>query len=113
MTESRALARNVLLMTTAIAVVSDALLIPFFPDLFRQRFEVESSTHIGVYLAATCLVVVFVLPLWARLERRIGALPVLILAQAAAGSLAVACHFCTDLVSFWVLSLTMVAFKAS
>ncbi|MEM9873490.1 MAG: MFS transporter [Myxococcota bacterium] len=111
--QSRALARRLLLFTTAVAVVSDALLIPFYPDLFALRFGVESSSHVGLYLAATCLMVVVVLPGWARIERRIGALPLLVGAQAAAGLLAIACHFCTDVTQFWAVSVTMIAFKAS
>ncbi|MEM6532141.1 MAG: MFS transporter [Myxococcota bacterium] len=108
-----ALQRGSLILTTAVAVVSDAVLIPFYPQLFSTRYGVESASHVGLYLAATCLVVMFALPLWAEAERRISTLPLLIVAQFAAGLLAVGCFFASTVTEFWLVSLGMIVFKAS
>ncbi|MEM6559721.1 MAG: MFS transporter [Myxococcota bacterium] len=107
------LQHRVLVFTTAVAVVSDAVLIPFYPQLFREGFGVEDPNHVGLYLAATCLVVMFVLPLWAQLEKRIPTLALLVVAQGAAGLLAIACYQTSSLNRFWLLSLGMIVFKAS
>ena len=89
--------RRALILTTLIAVVSDAMLIPFYPKLFREAFAVTDPRHVGSYLAATCLTVILALPLWARLERRVSTLRLLVVAQAFAGLLSLWC-------STWVRS---------
>ncbi len=105
--------RKALIITTAVAVISDATLIPFYPQLFEQAFGVRDPWHVGVYLAATCLVAMGALPVWARLERRFSTLRLLLWGQAGAGLLGLACHRNEDLLGFWVLSLAMIAFKCS
>ncbi|MEO0592614.1 MAG: MFS transporter [Myxococcota bacterium] len=107
------LQHRTLVFTTAVAVVSDAVLIPFYPQLFREGFGVEDPNHVGLYLAATCLVVMFVLPIWAQLEKRIPTLALLVVAQGAAGLLAIGCYQTSSLNRFWLLSLGMIVFKAS
>lgn len=105
--------RDLLIASTAIAVVTDAVLIPFYPRLFAEAFAVDDPRHVGVYLAATCVIVMLVLPLWARLERRWSAPELLCVGQLGAGSLALASSLMTDLRWFWACSLTMIVFKAS
>ncbi|MEM6731601.1 MAG: MFS transporter [Myxococcota bacterium] len=105
--------RIALITTTAIAVVSDAVLVPFYPQLFESAFGVDEPSHVGIYLAATCLTVMFMLPLWAELGRRIPTLALLAVAQAGAGTLSLVCFASTDLAQFWIISLTMIVFKAS
>ena len=105
--------RRLLIVTTAIAVVSDAVLIPFYPRLFAETFGVQDSEHVGLYLAATCLTVMFALPMWAQVARWIPTLVLLIGAQVAAGGLSLVCFASTDLTAFWVASLAMIVFKAS
>ena len=105
--------RDLLIATTAGAVITDATLIPFYPRLFSTAFGVEDPRHVGLYLAATCLIVMVVLPVWARLERRWSTLQLLCLGQFGAGSLALASYAMNELRWFWLCSLTMIVFKAS
>jgi DHA1 family multidrug resistance protein-like MFS transporter len=107
------LQRRALVITTVIAVVSDAMLIPFYPKLFAESFGVTDPRHVGAYLAATCLTVMLALPLWARLEQRIHTLRLLVVAQAGAGLLSLLCFATHSLAVFWVASLAMIVFKAS
>jgi DHA1 family multidrug resistance protein-like MFS transporter len=107
------LQRRALVITTVLAVVSDAMLIPFYPKLFADSFGVTDPRHVGAYLAATCLTVILALPLWARLERRMHTLRLLVLAQAGAGLLSLVCFATRSLTVFWVASLAMIVFKAS
>lgn len=102
-----------LLLITALAVVSDAMLLPFYPQFFTARFGVNDPQHVGAYVAAMCLMVMFALPLWARVARRLPLLPLLVLTQLAAGLLCLYCYWTTSLAGFWLLSLAMIAFKGS
>lgn len=110
---SAARQRDLLVGTTAVAVVTDAVLLPFYPKLFSDAFGVDDPQHVGIYLAATCLIVMLVLPLWARLEQRWSTLPLLVIGQLGAGILALASFAATELWVFWACSLTMVLFKAT
>ncbi|WP_416139810.1 MFS transporter [Halomonas sp. HK25] len=102
-----------LVAVTAVAVISDAMLLPFYPQFFAERFGVEAPSHIGAYLAMSCLVVLLALPAWARLARRIGTLRLLIGTQVVAGLLSLSCAVITSLPWFWGLSLAMLVAKAS
>jgi len=108
-----ALQCRLLLVTTAVAVVSDATLIPFYPKLFADAFAVTDPQHVGLYLAATCLTVMVALPFWARLEREIPTLQLLLVGQFCAGLLSLACFSATRLYEFWLLSLGVIVFKTS
>ncbi|MFW6346672.1 MAG: MFS transporter, partial [Halomonas sp.] len=102
-----------LVAVTAVAVVSDAMLLPFYPQFFAERFGVGDPSHVGAYLAMSCLVVMLALPLWARLARRVGTLRLLIGTQVLAGCLSLTCAVVTSLPWFWGLSLAMLVAKAS
>lgn len=102
-----------LIAMTTCAVVSDALLLPFYPAWFAQRFDVHSPQHAGTYFAAVCLTAMLALPLWARRCGEQGPLRLLQWTQLAAGLLALLCSQITHLPLFWVVSLAMIVFKAS
>ncbi len=102
-----------LLAVTAVAVISDAMLLPFYPQFFAARFGVADPSHVGAYLAMSCLVVLVALPGWARLARRVGTLPLLLVTQLVAGLLSLSCAVVTSLPWFWGLSLAMLVAKAS
>ncbi|MFY0992193.1 MFS transporter [Halomonas sp. C05BenzN] len=102
-----------LVAVTAVAVVSDAMLLPFYPQFFAERFGVADPSHVGGYLAMSCLVVMLALPVWARLARRLGTLRLLIATQLVAGGLSLSCAVITSLPWFWGLSLAMLVAKAS
>lgn len=50
--------RRTLLTLSTLAVVGDAVLLPFYPQYFASRFGVEDARLVGNYLAALCLVVI-------------------------------------------------------
>lgn len=102
-----------LVAVTAVAVISDAMLLPFYPQFFAARFGVTDPSHVGAYLAMSCLVVLVALPAWARLARRVGTLPLLLVTQLVAGGLSLSCAVVTSLPWFWGLSLAMLVAKAS
>ena len=105
--------RTCLIMMTALAVITDNLIIPFYPQYFAERFDNPPEQHVGLYLAVVSLVVMSVFPLWARLAKRVHPVRILISAQLMAGSLTAACYFIDSLPLFWVVSLLMVVFKGS
>ncbi|GGK04528.1 MFS transporter [Pseudomonas matsuisoli] len=105
--------RFCLIAMTALAVITDNLIIPFFPQYFAERFGNPPPSHVGLYLAAISLVVMTAFPFWARLAKRVHPVRILVGAQFMAGSLTVACAFIYSLPLFWVVSLVMVAFKGS
>lgn len=105
--------RFYLIAMTALAVVTDNLIIPFYPQYFAERFDNPPPEHVGLYLAAISLTVMSVFPLWARLAKRVHPVRILIGAQFMAGSLTAALTFIDSLPLFWVVSLVMVVFKGS
>lgn len=98
---------------TIAAVVSDSMLLPFYPHFFASVFGITDPGHIGLYLSACCLTIVLAFPMWARLSRRIPVLQLLIATQLAAGIMSILCYWAQTPVSFWILSLIMLAFKGS
>ncbi|BDD03799.1 MFS transporter [Aureibacter tunicatorum] len=102
-----------LVVMTLIAVVSDYMLHPFYPQFFQSRFGVEDPKYVGYYFASICFMVMLAFPLWAYVSKKIAELNILIYTQLIAGILAIACYFSTSFASFWVLALIMVMFKAS
>jgi predicted MFS family arabinose efflux permease len=105
--------KSFLLTITALAVVSDAMLIPFYPQFFAERFGVRDPRQVGAYLAAICLTVMIALPLWARIARRVPLLILLLWTQLGAGLLCLLCVRTSSLAGFWLLSLGMFVFKGS
>ncbi|MCG7600579.1 MFS transporter [Halomonas sp. McH1-25] len=105
--------KRLLIAMTAVAVVSDSMLLPFYPQFFAGRFGIDSPVHVGLYLATACLTVMLALPAWARLAKRIDPLVLLIYTQVAAGVLCVTCYTLRDVLTFWAVSMAMLVFKAS
>jgi MFS family permease len=105
--------RRPLALFTLIAVVSDALLHPFYPRYFAEVFGVRDPRQVGVYIAASTLTVLLALPVWARVTESRDLRHVLLGTQAAAGLLSLVCAYLTSYAWFWLVSLTMLACKAS
>lgn len=106
-------ARVFLIAVTAIAVVSDSMLIPFYPQLFADAFGVTDPVHVGSYIAACCFTVMVALPFWAFAAAHVRVLGLLIFTQLAAGLFSALCYWSDSALEFWVLSLSMFVFKAS
>jgi MFS transporter, DHA1 family, multidrug resistance protein len=102
-----------LVLMTIVAVVTDSMLHPFYPQYFEQVFGVADPMHVGFYIGACSLTVMLAFPLWALLARKIPVLRLLIATQLATGALSLACCAITSLEWFWAVSLGMMVFKAS
>ena len=107
------LARRLLVGVTLLVVVSDSMLVPFYPRFFERALGVRSSVHIGTYVGATCAVVMLAYPVWAWVARARDSLRLLVSTQLAAGVLACLAACATSAAEFWVLSLSMIWFKGS
>ncbi|WP_321924162.1 MFS transporter [Paraburkholderia guartelaensis] len=105
--------RSTIILMTTFAVISDAILIPFYPQFFAARYGVTSPVHAGAYVAFISIVVMLTLPLWARIAKRLDAMHLLVYTQCTAGVLSVASYFAATVPLFWVLSLAMFMCKSS
>ena len=102
-----------LILMTLFAVISDALLIPFYPQFFQQRYGEGSPWHVGAYVAFISIVVMCVFPFWVRMARRFETLHILQITQGIAAALCLASYWASGVASYWVLSMAMFAFKSS
>lgn len=105
--------KSILILMTLVAVVSDYLLHPFYPQFFETRFGVTDPEYVGYYFAAICFMVMIAFPFWAYVSKKIAELRILIYTQAIAGILALFCYATDSYINFWILSLVMVLFKGS
>nr|WP_324257635.1 MFS transporter [Cellvibrio fontiphilus] len=105
--------KHLLILMTAAAVISDAVLLPFYPQFFAERFAITDSHYVGNYIACICLVVTLAFPLWAQLAKRLNDVHLLLLGQSGATLLAISCFYVESLPLFWCVSLAMFACKAS
>jgi len=105
--------RNTIILMTVFAVISDAILIPFYPQFFASRYGLDSPVHVGAYVAAISIAVMCTLPIWARVARRVEPLYLLVYTQFAAGTFSLLSDWAPDVVTYWVLSMLMFMCKSS
>lgn len=105
--------RIAILIMSACGVISDSILIAFYPQFFEMRYGLTSPVHVGAYIAAISIAVMCALPFWARLTRRIETLHLLWITQFLAGSLAIASAHAPTVQVYWVLTMLMFIMKAS
>ncbi|MFE8644663.1 MFS transporter [Sphingomonas sp. NCPPB 2930] len=105
--------RLCIVVMSAFGVVSDAILIAFYPQFFAIRYGVTSPVHVGAYIAAISVAVMCTLPLWARVARRVEPMHLLVYTQCAAGTLCVLSAWAETVAGFWVLSMLMFTLKSS
>ena len=105
--------RFFLVLMTLVAVLSDYLLHPFYPQFFALRFGVTDPRMVGYYFAAICFMVMIAFPCWAYVSRKVPELKILVWTQAVAGLLALYCTWTSSYLMFWIGSLTMILFKGS
>lgn len=98
---------------TWIAVVSDYLLHPFYPQFFEARFGITDPRHVGYYFAAICFMIMISFPCWAQVSKKVAELHILVFTQMIAGLLALYCYQTDAYVNFWTASLIMILFKGS
>lgn len=102
-----------IVLMSALAVVSDAVLIAFYPQFFELRYGMTSAFHVGAYIAAISLAVMCTLPLWARVAKRVETMRLLLCTQFAAGVLCVLSYWATSVPIYWALTLLMFMCKSS
>lgn len=105
--------RSSILLMSTLAVISDAVLIAFYPQFFEQRYGVTSAVHVGAYIAAISIVVMCTLPLWARAARHVDTLRLLLWTQCAAGMLCVMSAWAGSVQGYWLLTMLMFGCKSS
>ena len=105
--------RYAIVWMSGLAVLSDAVLIAFYPQFFEQRYGVTSSFHVGAYVAAISLAVMCTLPLWARIAKRTETMRLLQYTQAGAGCLCVLSYWADTVNLYWLLTLLMFMCKSS
>lgn len=105
--------RIAILIMSACGVISDSILIAFYPQFFELRYGLTSTVHVGAYIAAISIAVMCALPFWAKLTRRIETLHLLWITQCLAGSLAIASAHAPTVQGYWVLTMLMFIMKAS
>lgn len=105
--------RIAILIMSACGVISDSILIAFYPQFFEMRYGLTSTVHVGAYIAAISIAVMCALPFWARLTRRIETLHLLWITQFLAGSLAIASAHASTVQVYWALTMLMFIMKAS
>lgn len=105
--------RIAILFMSACGVISDSILIAFYPQFFEMRYGLTSTVHVGAYIAAISIAVMCALPFWAKLTRRIETLHLLWITQFVAGSLAIASAHAPTVQVYWVLTMLMFVMKAS
>lgn len=105
--------RIAILIMSACGVVSDSILIAFYPQFFEVRYGLTSPVHVGAYIAAISIAVMCALPFWARLTRHIETLHLLWITQFIAGALAIAAAHAPTVQVYWVLTMLMFIMKAS
>jgi DHA1 family multidrug resistance protein-like MFS transporter len=105
--------RAFLVLMTGIAVLSDSMLHPFYPQYFERVFGVTKPLDVGLYIAACSLTVLASFPVWAWVAKRVPVMKLLIASQLAAGALSVLSGATSSLLAFWLASLGMMLFKAS
>ncbi|WP_026596544.1 MFS transporter [Methylohalobius crimeensis] len=102
-----------LIAMTVVAVMSDSMLVPFYPHFFATVFSITDPRYVGAYIAACCFVVMLAFPFWAKVASKIPPLKLLVYTQFAAGVLSISCYYASTVVEFWLLSLAMLVFKGS
>ncbi len=98
---------------TLVAVVSDYLLHPFYPQFFEARFGIKDPEFVGYYFAAICFMVMIGFPFWAYISKKVSELNILVYTQLIAGILALYCYWTSSYFNFWLISLIMIFFKGS
>lgn len=105
--------RTTILIMSGFGVISDSILIAFYPQFFETRYGVTSPVHVGAYIAAISIAVMCMLPVWARVARRIETMHLLLYTQGAAALFCLASIWAPSVESYWGLSLMMFMTKAS
>ena len=102
-----------LILLTIVSVVCDTMILPFYPEFFSRTFGINSTEHVGYYIAACCFTVMVTFPLWARIAKRVFELHLWVITQFISLCFGLLSYYSTNIVEFWIFSQLMLVFKAS
>ncbi|WXL26054.1 MFS transporter [Ectopseudomonas mendocina] len=105
--------RTAILIMSAFGVISDSILIAFYPQFFEARYGVTNAVHTGAYIAAISIAVMCMLPVWAYVARYVETMHLVVYTQFAAGALCLMAIWAPTVQVFWVLTMLMYMVKAS
>jgi predicted MFS family arabinose efflux permease len=105
--------RTTILIMSAFGVISDSILIAFYPQFFEDRYGITSPVHVGAYIAAISIAVMCMLPVWARVARRVETMHLLVYTQLAAALFCVMSIWAPNAPTYWLLTMLMFMTKAS
>lgn len=105
--------RTTILIMSAFGVISDSILIAFYPQFFELRYGLTSPVHVGAYIAAISIAVMCMLPVWARVARRVETMHLLAWTQLAATSFCLLAIWAPTVEAYWLLTMLMFMTKAS
>lgn len=105
--------RSAILVMSALGVISDSILIAFYPQFFELRYGSTSPILVGSYIASISIAVMCTLPFWARLALKVETMHLLLWTQLAAGLLGVISAFAPTVASYWAITMVMFMTKAS
>ncbi|MGO4307717.1 MFS transporter [Cupriavidus sp. RAF12] len=105
--------RLTIVIMSAFGVISDAILIAFYPQFFEVRYGITSPVHVGAYIAAISIAVMCTLPLWARVARHVETMHLLVYTQLVAGTFGALSAWADTVTGFWVLTMLMFMTKSS
>ncbi|CAG9174134.1 MFS transporter [Cupriavidus pampae] len=105
--------RLAIVIMSACGVISDAILIAFYPQFFAMRYGVTSTVHVGAYIATISIAVMVTLPLWARVARHVETMHLVFVTQGLAGLLGMASVMTETVAAFWAVTMLMFMTKSS
>lgn len=105
--------RTAILIMSAFGVISDSILIAFYPQFFEARYGLTNAVHTGAYIAAISIAVMCMLPVWAYVARYVETMHLVVYTQFAAGVLCLLAIWAPTALMFWVLTMLMYMVKAS
>ncbi len=105
--------RVAIIIMSALGMMSDTVLIGFYPQFFDMRYGTTDQVHTGMYVAAISIAVMCTLPLWVRVAKKHEPMTLIGFTQCVAGLLCLGAIWAETLTQYWVLTMLMFMFKSS
>ncbi|HBP31969.1 MAG: MFS transporter [Advenella sp.] len=105
--------RLAIIIMSALGMMSDTVLIGFYPQFFDMRYGNTDQVHTGMYVAAISIAVMCTLPIWVRVAKRFEPMSLIGFTQCVAGLLCLSAIWAETLTQYWVLTMLMFMFKSS
>jgi len=105
--------RLAIIIMSALGMMSDTVLIGFYPQFFDMRYGNTDQVHTGMYVAAISIAVMCTLPFWVRVAKRFEPMSLIGFTQCIAGLLCLSAIWAETLTQYWVLTMLMFMFKSS